>query len=436
MVRTRFAPSPTGFMHVGNLRTALYEYLLAKTKHGTFILRIEDTDQERLVDGSIDKIYETLRLTGLQHDEGPDIGGDFGPYVQSERKSNYMEYAKKLVEKGHAYYCFCTKETLESSQKNNENEITKYDRRCTTLSKEEIENNLANNLPFIIRQLIPEGTTTFHDEVYGEITVENSTLDDQVLIKSDGLPTYNFANVVDDHLMEITHVLRGSEYLSSTPKYNLLYEAFAWEVPIYLHLPLILNSSGEKLSKRKGDASFEDLVSMGYLPKAIINYIALLGWSPSDNREFFTLDELIESFDVKGLSKSPSIFDVQKLKWMNSEYFKKMDTQEFYQLAVPYLENSIKRKHINLLKLSEMLKSRVEFVKDVVELVDFIDELPSYESDLYIHKKMKTTVEIAKSSLESILPVFSEVTEWTNEVLHEKVMLQIEQLGIKNGMML
>lgn len=427
MIRTRFAPSPTGFMHIGNLRTALYEYLIAKSEDGKFILRIEDTDQGRIVDGSVEAIYKTLGIAGLQHDEGPDVGGDFGPYIQSERKASYMEYAKQLVEKESAYYCFCTKDREQSQP---------YDRHCLKLSKEEISENLKNDKPFVIRQLIPDGQTTFSDEVYGDITVENNTLDDQVLIKSDGLPTYNFANVVDDHLMRITHVVRGSEYLSSTPKYNLLYTALEWEIPTYIHLPLILNGDGEKLSKRKGDASFEDLLEEGYLPEAIVNYIALLGWSPSDNNEFFTLQELIQAFDTKALSKSPSIFDTQKLKWMNSEYFKRMDDSKFYDIALPYLEQNVKREGVDLKKLAAMLKARVEFAKDIVALVDFIDEIPVYEIDLYVHKKMKTTLEIAKSSLESILPILESIQEFSNDNIHSAVMEHIETLGIKNGQML
>lgn len=427
MIRTRFAPSPTGFMHIGNLRTALYEYLIAKSEDGKFILRIEDTDQGRIVDGSVEAIYKTLGIAGLQHDEGPDVGGDFGPYIQSERKASYMEYAKQLVEKESAYYCFCTKDREQSQP---------YDRHCLKLSKEEISENLKNDKPFVIRQLIPDGQTTFSDEVYGDITVENNTLDDQVLIKSDGLPTYNFANVVDDHLMRITHVVRGSEYLSSTPKYNLLYTALEWEIPTYIHLPLILNADGEKLSKRKGDASFEDLLEEGYLPEAIVNYIALLGWSPSDNNEFFTLQELIQAFDTKALSKSPSIFDTQKLKWMNSEYFKRMDDSKFYDIALPYLEQNVKREGVDLKKLAAMLKARVEFAKDIVALVDFIDEIPVYEIDLYVHKKMKTTLEIAKSSLESILPILESIQEFSNDNIHSAVMEHIETLGIKNGQML
>ncbi len=344
MIRTRFAPSPTGYMHIGNLRTALYEYLIAKNKGGAFVLRIEDTDQNRLVEGSVDVIYNTLKLAGIQHDEGPDIGGEYGPYVQSERMGSYMEYAVQLVKEKKAYYCFCTKERLDNLQvEGSEDGIKSYDRHCFDLTEEEVNENLKNNVPFVIRQYIPEGETTFSDEVYGDITVQNKEIDDQILIKSDGMPTYNFANVIDDHLMNITHVVRGSEYLSSTPKYNLLYNAFNWEIPTYVHLPLILNQNGEKLSKRKGDASFEDLIKMGFLPDAIINYIALLGWAPSDNNEFFTLEELIKCFDPKNISKSPSAFDTQKLTWLNGEYIKRMEEDTFFELAKPYLEESVRK---------------------------------------------------------------------------------------------
>lgn len=432
MIRTRFAPSPTGFMHIGNLRTALYEYLIAKSQNGTFILRIEDTDKERFVDGSLDVIYNTLKIAGLKYDEGPDIGGDYGPYVQSERKGRYLEYAKKLVEKNKAYYCFCSKEELDKYS----DVGAKYDRHCLNLTKEEIENNLKNNVPYVIRQLIPEGKTTFIDEVYGEITVDNDTLDNQVLIKSDGFPTYNFANVIDDHEMKITHVIRGSEYLSSTPKYVLLYEAFNWEIPSYIHLPLILNSDGNKLSKRKGDASFEDLLSLGFLPEAIINYIALLGWSPSDNNEFFSLEELVQNFNVKGLSKSPSIFDMTKLTWMNSEYIKKMPANKFFEMAKPYLESSINRKDINLEKVSEMVQTRISFAKEIPSLIDFIDELPNYNTDLYIHKKMKTTLENSLENLEIVLPVLENIDDWQEENIHNEIFNLIQKLNIKNGQML
>ncbi len=435
MIRTRFAPSPTGYMHLGNLRTALYEFLIAKKDNGKFILRIEDTDRERLVDGATEAIYNTLKLTGLTHDEGPDIGGNYGPYVQSERYDNYLKFAKKLVAEGKAYYCFCTKERLDTLVDNTK-DIKSYDRHCYKLSEEEINNNLKNNVPYVIRQFIPTGKTTFSDEVYGDITVDNEEIDDQILIKSDGYPTYNFANVVDDHLMEITHVVRGSEYLSSTPKYNLLYDAFGFKIPTYVHLPLILNQKGEKLSKRKGDASFEDLIKEGFLPEAIINYIALLGWSPSDNTELFTLDELIKNFEPKNISKSPSAFDPVKLLWMNGEYLKKMDKNKFFDLAKPYLETAIKTPNIDLEYVSSLVQTRVSLVKDVVNLVKFIDYYDNYDLSLYVHKKMKTNEEIALNSLEEIYPILSQVEQWTLDNLHNIVMDKIQKLEIKNGQML
>lgn len=438
MIRTRFAPSPTGSMHIGNLRTALYEYLIAKKDNGTFILRIEDTDQGRLVEGSVDIIYNTLKIAGLQHDEGPDVGGDYGPYIQSERKGFYLDFAKQLVDKGEAYYCFCTKERLDSLKNPESKDIAPYDKHCLSLTQEEVDENLRNNVPYVIRQNIRAGETSFTDEVYGTITVDNSTLDDQVLIKSDGLPTYNFANVVDDHLMAITHVVRGSEYLSSTPKYNLLYNAFGFDIPTYVHLPLILNINGEKLSKRRGDASFEDLIAEGYLPEAVINYIALLGWSPDDNTEFFTLEELVQRFDTKHISKSPSSFDPVKLTWMNSEYIKRMDSDKFYELALPHLQQSITTPNVDLKLLASFLQTRVDFVKDVTGLVDFIDTLDDYDTSLYLHKKMKTNEENSLSSLTAILPVLQEVSteNWNTEYLHDLVMDKIQQLEIKNGVML
>ncbi|MFV0520641.1 MAG: glutamate--tRNA ligase, partial [Lachnospirales bacterium] len=394
MIRTRFAPSPTGYMHLGNLRTALYEYLIAKKEGGTFVLRLEDTDQTRLVEGATEAIYNTLKITGLKHDEGPDIGGAYGPYIQTERKDSYLVYAKELVEKGEAYYCFCSKERLEELT-DKEKDIMVYDRHCLNLSKEEVEEKLKNNSPYVIRQKIREGKLTWHDEVYGDITVDTEELDDQVLIKTDGLPTYNFANVIDDHLMDITHVVRGSEYLSSTPKYNLLYEAFGWDIPVYVHLPLMLNQSGSKLSKRRGDASFEDLIAEGFLPDAILNYIALLGWAPSENREIFTLEELVEHFEPTHISKSPSAFDTVKLKWFNGEYMKAMEFEKFYSNVEPILKENIKS-NTDLRFLASFLQSRVTFYKDVAGLVDFIDTLDDYSTELFIHKKMKTDEEISK----------------------------------------
>ncbi|MFV0440752.1 MAG: glutamate--tRNA ligase [Lachnospirales bacterium] len=434
MIRTRFAPSPTGYMHLGNLRTALYEYLIAKKDGGTFILRIEDTDQNRYVEGAVEAIYNTLKLTGLQHDEGPDVGGDYGPYVQSERKSNYIDYAKELIEKGEAYYCFCTKERLETLV-DTEKDIMKYDRHCEKLSKEEVEENLKNNIPFVIRQKIRKGEISFDDEVYGKVTVNTEELDDQILIKSDGLPTYNFANVIDDHLMKITHVVRGSEYLSSTPKYNLLYEAFGWEIPIYVHLPLILNQSGDKLSKRRGDASFEDLINEGYLPEAIVNYISLLGCSPGSNEEIFSLEELVKIFDAKHISKSPSAFDTAKLNWVNAEYIKKMDKDEFFSNVESLLKENVKS-DIDLKFLASFLQSRVTLFKDVVPLVDFVDTLDDYSTELFIHKKMKTNEEVAKTSLEAILPIIESVEDFTLDNIHELVFEKIAEMGIKNGQML
>ncbi len=436
MIRTRFAPSPTGYMHIGNLRTALYEFLIAKSQGGKFILRIEDTDQARYVEGATDIIYKTLEMSGITHDEGPDVGGDYGPYVQSERKNDYIEYAKQLIEKGEAYYCFCTKERLESlrSEVNGES-ITHYDRHCLHLSKEEIENNLKNGVPFVIRQKIKDGTTTFHDEVYGDITVDNSEMEDQILIKTDGYPTYNFANVIDDHLMNITHVVRGSEYLSSTPKYNLLYEAFGWEIPTYIHLPAVMKDQHNKLSKRNGDASFQDLVAKGYLPKAIINYIALLGWSPSVNQEIFTMDELIKIFDIKGLSKSPAIFDIVKLTWMNGEYIKMMPFDEFYEKAEPYLKESV-RSDVDLKMLAGFIQTRIGTFQDIAEMVDFVDTLPEYSVDLYTHKKMKTNPEIAVSSLKLSIPFLKEIEEWTNENLYAKLVELAQANEMKNGQIL
>ncbi len=438
MVRTRFAPSPTGYMHIGNLRTALYEFLIAKSQGGSFILRIEDTDQERFVDGATEIIYKTLEMAKMPHDEGPDVGGDYGPYIQSERKNDYMKFALELIEKGEAYYCFCTKERLDSLKTETSHEvITKYDRHCLSLSKEEIEQNLKNGVPYVIRQKIREGTTTFHDEVYGDITVDNSELEDQILIKSDGFPTYNFANVIDDHAMNITHVVRGAEYLSSTPKYNLLYEAFGWEIPKYVHLPAVMKDKHNKLSKRNGDASFQDLVAKGYLPDAIVNYIALLGWSPSVNQEIFTIDELINEFSIKGLSKSPAIFDIDKLTWMNGEYIKKMDFDDFYAWAEDELKSAVKRTDIDLKKVAKYVQTRIGTLKDIAPMVDFIDSLPEYSTDLYVHKKMKTTEEMCLAHLKAILPAIEAIDEssWNNDTLYGTMVDLIKEMGIKNGQM-
>lgn len=436
-VRTRFAPSPTGYMHIGNLRTALFEYLIAKSQGGDFVLRIEDTDTNRKVDGSVEVIYNTLRIAGLRYDEGPDIGGKYGPYVQSERKCSYIDYAKRLIDEGKAYYCFCSKERLDSMTVDENKGFKKYDRHCLALSAEEIQKNLSAGMPYVIRQFIPEGETTFIDEVYGKITVNNSELDDQILIKSDGMPTYNFANVIDDHLMNITHVVRGCEYISSTPKYNLLYDAFGWDVPKYVHLPLVLNADGNKLSKRKGDASFEDLLSLGFLPEAIINYIALLGWSPQNIiKEFFTLEELVESFSVKGLGKSPSIFDIQKLTWMNGEYFKKMSFEEFKKIASETVQKAISNKNIDLDKILEMVKTRINFISEISSLIDFFNELPGYCTDLYINKKMKTDKINALSFLNKTYLELDKLTEWNNEAIYNVMISIAENDGVKKGAVL
>lgn len=435
-IRTRFAPSPTGRMHVGNLRTALYAYLIAKHEGGDFLLRIEDTDQERLVEGAVDIIYRTLAKTGLIHDEGPDKDGGVGPYVQSERQASgiYLEYAKKLIEKGEAYYCFCDKERLASlTQIVDGKEINIYDKHCLHLSKEEIEEKLASGMPYVIRQNNPtEGTTTFNDDIYGDITVNNAELDDMILIKSDGYPTYNFANVVDDHLMGITHVVRGNEYLSSSPKYNRLYDAFGWEVPTYVHCPLITDEEHHKLSKRCGHSSYEDLVDQGFLTEAIVNFVALLGWSPADNREIFSLQELIEVFDYKHLSKSPAVFDYTKLKWMNGEYIKAMDFDAFYEKAEPYLKKAIS-KELDLKKIAAMVKTRIEVFPDIVEMVDFFETLPEYDPEMYCHKKMKTTKESSLEVLKELLPVLEATEDYSNDALYQTLVGYVEEKGCKNG---
>lgn len=437
--RTRYAPSPTGYMHIGNLRTALYEYLIAKKNGGKFILRIEDTDQERYVEGAVEVIYKTLKMAGLQHDEGPDVGGPFGPYIQSERKASYMEHAKKLVELGGAYYCFCSREQLSGAKEKAEasGQAYKYDRHCLNLSKDEIAAKLADNHPFVIRQKMPDtGSTSFEDVVYGTITVENSALEDQVLIKSDGLPTYNFANVVDDHLMDITHVVRGNEYLSSAPKYNLLYEAFGWKVPTYVHVSLIVKPTGQKLSKRSGDPSFEDLVSMGYLIEAVVNFVVLLGWSPGATQEIFTLKELEEVFDVKGISKSPAVFDINKLNWMNGEYIRKMAPEEFHKIALPYLKKTITNKNIRLEKLSALLQLRTEVLSTIPASIDFIEALPDYEIAMFEHKKMKTTRENSLDNLKITLKVLENIDEWDNQTIYSKLMELAAQMEVKNSQIL
>lgn len=435
-VRTRYAPSPTGRMHVGNLRTALYEYLIAKHAGGDFLLRIEDTDQERYVEGATEIIYRTLKTVGMEHDEGPDKDGGCGPYVQSERMKTgiYMKYAKQLVDKGEAYYCFCTKERLESLKTVVDGkEVSAYDKHCLHLSKEKIEANLAAGKPFVIRQNNPtEGTTTFHDELYGDITVENKELDDMILIKSDGYPTYNFANVIDDHLMGITHVVRGNEYLSSSPKYNRLYDAFGWEVPKYIHCPLITDEEHHKLSKRSGHSSFEDLVEQGFLPEAIVNFVALLGWSPEDNQEIFSMQELIEKFDYTKISKSPAVFDYAKLKWMNGEYIKAMDNDRYYELALPYIKEVITKEY-DLKKIADMVKTRIEVFPDICPLIDFLEEMPDYDVDMYTHKKMKTNGESSLEVLRELLPVYEAQEDYSNAALYETLTKYVADKGCKNG---
>ena len=438
-VRTRFAPSPTGRMHVGNLRTALYAYLIAKHEGGDFILRIEDTDQERYVEGAVDIIYRTLEKTGLLHDEGPDKDGGVGPYVQSERQAQgiYLEYAKKLIEKGEAYYCFCDKERLESLRQTVAGkEIIVYDKHCLHLSKEEIEEKLASGIPYVIRQNNPQtGTTTFHDEIYGDITVDNAELDDMILIKSDGYPTYNFANVVDDHLMGITHVVRGNEYLSSSPKYNRLYEAFGWDVPVYVHCPLITNEEHQKLSKRCGHSSYEDLIEQGFLTEAVVNFVALLGWSPADNREIFSLEELVKAFDYHHMSKSPAVFDYTKLKWMNGEYIKAMDFDSYFEMAEPYIRKVITRDY-DIRKIAEMVKTRIEIFPDIENLIDFFEELPEYDTAMYTHKKMKTTEESSLEVLTEILPVLEAQQDYSNDALYQTLCDFVAEKGCNNGYVL
>ena len=438
-VRTRFAPSPTGRMHVGNLRTALYAYLIAKHEGGDFILRIEDTDQERYVEGAVDIIYRTLASTGLVHDEGPDKDGGVGPYVQSQRQEQgiYLEYAKQLIEKGEAYYCFCDQERLDSlKQEVAGKEISIYDKHCLSLSKEEIEANLKAGKPYVIRQNNPRtGTTTFADEIYGDITVDNAELDDMILIKSDGYPTYNFANVVDDHLMGITHVVRGNEYLSSSPKYNRLYEAFGWEVPVYVHCPLITNEEHQKLSKRSGHSSYEDLVEQGFLTEAIINFVALLGWSPEDNREIFSLEELVEAFDYHHMSKSPAVFDTVKLRWMNGEYLKAMDFDRFYEMAEPYIR-AVVTKDYDLRKIATMVKTRIEVFPDIASHIDFFEEMPAYDISMYAHKKMKTTPESSLVVLQEVLPVLEALDDYSNDAIYAALSGFVAEKGYKNGYVL
>ena len=435
-VRTRFAPSPTGYMHIGNLRTALYTYMIAKHAGGDFVLRIEDTDQGRYVEGATDLIYRTLKQTGLAYDEGPDVGGPVGPYIQSERRGIYRQYAELLVEKGAAYYCFCGKEEHEEHAASGKIPA-KYDGRCSRLSPEEVAEKLASGASHVIRQKMPRtGETTFHDVVYGDITVDNAELDDQILLKSDGLPTYNFANVVDDHLMGITHVVRGAEYLSSAPKYNLLYQAFGWDVPVYVHCAPVMKNATEKLSKRNGDPSYEDLLAMGYLKDALINYVTLLGWSPGGEREIYTLPELVDIFEIRGISKSPAIFDMQKLDHINAEYIRAMDAEAFHKLAEPYLRQAIKNPAIDTRLIAPLIQPRCERLTDIPGQVDFFDALPEYSPELYRHKKMKTDEAISLDMLQKLVPVVESIQDWTQEGIHDALFGLIAELGVKNGVVL
>lgn len=435
-IRTRYAPSPTGRMHVGNLRTALYAYLIAKHEGGDFILRIEDTDQERYVEGAVEIIYRTLEKTGLLHDEGPDKDKGVGPYVQSERQAQgiYLKYAKELVEKGEAYYCFCDKERLATlTREVAGKEINIYDKHCLHLSKEEVESNLKAGMPYVIRQNNPtEGSTVFHDDIYGDISVDNAELDDMILIKSDGFPTYNFANVVDDHLMGITHVVRGNEYLSSSPKYNRLYEAFGWDVPKYVHCPLITDEEHHKLSKRCGHSSYEDLIEQGFLSEAVVNFVALLGWSPEGTEEIFSLEQLVEKFDYLHISKSPAVFDYTKLKWINGEYMKAMDFDRFYEMAEPYLKEVL-TKEFDLRKIAAMVKTRIEIFPDIREMVDFFEVLPEYDTAMYAHKKMKTNEESSLEVLKELLPILEEQEDYGNDALYQTLTDYVSRKGCKNG---
>ncbi|NLA40314.1 MAG: glutamate--tRNA ligase [Smithella sp.] len=438
-IRTRFAPSPTGYMHVGNLRTALYAYMWAKKNNGTFILRIEDTDQERFIEGAVELIYHTIEEVGLVYDEGPDKDGGFGPYIQSERLPIYKKYAEELIAKGAAYYCFCDKTRLDQLRKQNEarNLTFKYDGYCKHLSEVEIQQKLDSKVPYVIRQNIPKaGSTTFVDEVFGTITFENATLDDQILLKSDGLPTYNFANVVDDHLMKITHVIRGNEYLSSTPKYNLLYEALGWEIPKYVHCSQVMRDQHHKLSKRDGDASYTDFIDKGYLKDAIINYIALLGWNPGTSKEKFTLEEMSQIFDIHQINKSPAIFDIKKLTWLNGEYIRDLPFEVFHEKALPWIMKVVKRQDIDLEKISKLLQTHIEKFIDILDQIDFIDVLPTYMPDLYVSKKMKTDKKTALQSLEIILPLIESIEKWNLDTLNEKIFELIKNNGVKSGLIL
>ncbi len=438
-VRTRFAPSPTGFMHLGGVRTALYNYLFAKKMGGKFILRIEDTDQERIVPGAVDVIYDTLKECGLNWDEGPDIGGDYGPYVQSERKSLYLPYAMELVEKGAAYYCFCTKEELAERKAAAEakGEVFKYDKHCLNLSKEEIQAKLDAGVPYVIRLNCPtEGESSYDDEVFGHISFPNSDLDDMVLIKQDGMPTYNFANVIDDHLMGITHVMRGMEYLSSTPKYNILYRAFGWEIPTYIHLTTVMRDAQHKLSKRDGDAYYSDFIDKGYLKEALINYLALVGWNPGTDQEFFTIDELVQAFDVKRLNNSPGIFDVTKLDWMNSQYVAKMDFEDYLNMATPWFDKVLAGKGVDYRRLAELMQSRTDVFCRIPDKIAFLAEMPEYDTAIFFNKKQKSDESVAKEVLPLLLPVLEGIADWTEANIHDAVMAKIPEWGKKNGAVL
>ena len=429
-VRTRFAPSPTGYMHVGNLRTALYTYLIARHNKGKFILRIEDTDQGRLVEGAVDVIYRTMEQCHLEHDEGPDVGGPVGPYVQTERRGLYKEYAELLMERGHAYRCFCEKTASEEDT----GEFDRGDDPCRCMSREESDRLAAEGRPYVIRQLIPhEGTTTFHDETFGDITVENASLDDQVLLKRDGLPTYNFANVVDDHLMGITHVVRGSEYLSSAPKYNLLYEGFGWDIPKYVHCSPVMRDAHNKMSKRHGDPSYEDLIAQGYLTDAVINYVTLLGWSPRGEQEIFSMDELIDIFDLAGISKSPAIFDIDKLRYFNSEYIRAMSPEDFAKAAEPYIRRSVKNPAYDAAAIAALLQQRTEVLTDIPEKVDFFDELPEYDTELFVHKKSKSDKDSSRDVLDKIVPIFEALPMWDDEHIMGAMVGLAEAMEAKNA---
>ncbi len=437
-VRTRFAPSPTGWLHIGGMRTALFAYLIAKKENGDFLLRIEDTDKERTVEGATDFIYKALKIAKLQHDEGPDIGGNYGPYVQSERAETdiYTKYAHKLVESGHAFYCFCEKHEYKANQDDEDGDkaqkFIKQNDPCKDIPLDVAKKRIASGEPYVIKQIIPPGTTTFNDTVFGKITVDNKTLDEQVLIKSDGYPTYNFANVIDDHLMEITHVVRGSEYLSSTPKYDLLYHALGWTPPIYVHVPQIMKDKTHKLSKRNGDASFQDLIAKGFLPEAILNYITLLGWHPSDDREIFSIEDLKKEFSIDRIAKSDAIFDPEKLRWMNSIYIRNLSDDEFHNNALPFY-NKVITKGLDLNEISKLLKERIETFADIPEMIEFFETLPEYDTDLYIHKKMKTTKEIAKEVLPLVKEKLKGLSDWNYENIKQIFMNIVSELNLKNG---